>query len=145
MCFLIKKRKTESVDSKKVTIILVIFAIIYLIAFYLMGVYFGYYKATFTFSLPTLTKYIIPTAIIIIASEVIRNVLLAQNTKFTPIITLVITVLVDLIIYINIYTTNTYEKFIEVVGYTFFASVACNLLYNYNSKRYGIWEILYID
>ena len=43
--FMIKKRNVESIHSKKVTTLLIIFAIIYLIAFYLMGLYFGYYKA----------------------------------------------------------------------------------------------------
>jgi len=136
--FLIKKRKVESVDSKKVTTILIIFAIIYLIAFYAMGLYFGYYRATFTFSTRTLTNYIIPTAIIIITSEIIRNILLAQNTKFSQTITLIAMVLVDLVIYTNIYNTDTFEEIIEVVGFTLFASIACNLLYNYISNRYGI-------
>ena len=72
--FFIKKRKVESVDSNKVTIILIIFAIIYLIGFYLMGLYFGYYKAVLRFSLYTFTHFIIPTAIVIISSEIIRNI-----------------------------------------------------------------------
>lgn len=136
--FLIKKRNVESVDSKKVTTILLIFAIIYLIAFYAMGLYFGYYKATITFSFWALTRYIIPTAIIIISSEVMRNIFLAQNTKFPKTITLIIMVLIDLIIYTDIYNVNTFEEMVEVIGFTFFASVACNLLYNYVSNRYGI-------
>lgn len=138
ICFWIKKRKIESVESKKVTTILIIFAIIYLIAFYAMGLYFGYYKATFTFSIRTLTNYIIPTAIIIISAEVIRNILLQQNTKFTQAITLIIMVLIDLAIYVDIYSTNTFQEILEIISFTFFASIACNLLYNYVSNRYGI-------
>ena len=135
---LIKKRNVQSVNSKKVTVILVIFAIIYLISFYLMGIYFGYYKATFTFGVKTLINYIIPIAIIIISSEVMRNVFLAQNTKINKIVTFVIMVLIDLIIYTNIYNLTTYDKIIEMIGFTLFASIACNLLYNYISNRYGI-------
>lgn len=135
---LLKKRKVESVNSNKVTIILVIFAVIYLVGFYLMGSYFGYYKATITFSFNTILKYIIPAAIIIISSEMMRNVLLAQNTKFTKIITFIMMVLIDLMVYADIYNMNTLGKFAEVVGFTFFASVACNLLYNSISIRYGV-------
>ena len=135
--FFIKKRKTESINANKVTTLLVIFAIIYLIAFYLMGLYFGYYKATITFSFWALTHHIIPIAIIIISSEMMRNVLLAQNTKSTKVITFIVMVLIDLIIYIDIYNINTFDKIVEVVGFTFFASVASNLLYNYISNRYG--------
>jgi len=137
--FLIKKRKVESVDSKKVVMVLSFLAAIYLIAFYVMGLYFGYYEATVSFSFKTVLNYIIPIGIIIIASEVIRNVLLAQNTKFSKTITFIIMVLIDLIIYIDIYSmTNSYDKFVEIIGFTLFASIACNLLYNYISIRYGI-------
>lgn len=134
----VKKEKVESIHSKKVTILLIIFAIIYLIAFYLMGVYFDYYKALITFNINTLLNYIIPTAIIIISSEIIRNRLFVQNTKFTKLITFIIMVLIDLMLYTNIYTISGYEDIIEVIGFTLFASIACNLLYNYISNRYGI-------
>ena len=136
--FLIKKEKVESIHANKVTILLVIFAVIYLIVFYLMGLYFDYYRALVTFNVNTVINYIIPTAVIIISSEIIRNKFLAQNTKFTQIVTFIITVLADLMIYTNIYTISGYDDVIEVIGFTLFASIACNLLYNYNSKRYGI-------
>lgn len=136
--YLIKKKKVESIHANKVTTLLVIFTVIYLIAFYLMGLYFDYYKALVTFSTNTVINYIIPTAIIIISSEVIRNKLLAQNTKFTQVLTFVIMVLIDLMIYANIYTISGYDDIIEVIGFTLFASIACNLLYNYISNRYGI-------
>ena len=134
----IKKKKVESIHAKKVTMLLVLFAVIYLIAFYLMGLYFDYYRAILTFNINTLINYIIPTAIIIISSEIIRNKLLAQNTKFTQIVTFIIMVLIDLMVYINIYTISGYDDIIEVIGFTLFASIACNLLYNYISNRYGI-------
>lgn len=137
-CFLIKKRKIESVDSKKVTIILIIFAIIYLIAFYAMGIYFGYYKATITFSVWSLLNYIVPISLIIISSEIIRSVFLAQNTKSSQFITFVIMVLIDCVIYTNIYNMKTFQEIVEIIGFTLFASIACNLLYNYTANRYGV-------
>lgn len=133
----IKKRKVPSVHSKKVTTLMILFAIIYLIAFYIMGLYFGYYKASIRFSMWAIINHIIPIAVIIISSEVMRNVLLAQNTRLSKFITFVIMVLIDLIVYTDIYDTNTYEEFVQLVGFTFFASAACNLLYNYTSSRYG--------
>lgn len=136
--FFIRKRKVESVDSNKVTIILTIFSIIYLIGFYMMGIYFGYYKAVLRFSSYTFTHFIIPTAVVIISSEIIRNILIAQNTKFSKILVFIIMVLTDLMIYSNIYTVDGYEEFVEIIGFTLFASIACNLLYNYVSNRYGI-------
>lgn len=133
----IKKRSIESVNSKKVTMILIIFAIIYLISFYAMGLYFGYYKATILFNLWSFKNYILPISAIIISSEKLRNTLLAQNIKFSKILTFIIMVLIDLLVYANIYNVNTYQKVIEIIGFSIFASIACNLLYNYTSTRYG--------
>lgn len=136
--FGIRKRKTESIHSRKVTILYIIFAIIYLIGFYALGLYFGYYKATFQFGTWTLINRIIPTAAIIIASEIIRKVLLAQNTKYTSLLTFIAMVMVDLVVYVDIYSVLNYDKVVEVIGFTLFASIACNLLYNYTANRYGI-------
>lgn len=136
--YFLKKRKTESIHYRKVTTLLVIFSVIYLIAFYLMGMFFGFVNATVKFSINTIFKYIIPMAIIIVASEGIRRVLISQNTKFSKTITLVIMVLIDLIIYADVYNMKTFDKFAEIIGFVFFASVACNLLYNYIAVRYGI-------
>lgn len=142
--FTIKKKSLKHVDSKKVVILLIIFAIIYLIAFYVMGLYFGYYESVYKFSYWTILNYIIPIIVIIISSEFVRNRLLAQNTKNTGLIVILITVLIDMIIYSNIYNITTYQGLTEIVGFIFFASVACNLLYNYISFRYGILgNILY--
>lgn len=136
--FSINKRKEKSVDSPKVKLILIFFAVIYLIAFYLMGLYFGYYKSTVTFSLWSIRNYIIPIAVVIVTSEIIRNIFLEQNAKYTQLITVIIMVLIDVIIYANIYSLNTFDKIIEMIGFTLFASISCNLLYNYISNRYGI-------
>lgn len=134
----IKKRKVESINSKKVTMLLTFFAIIYLIAFYMLGLYFGYYEATFKISIFTIINYMIPMAIIIISSEILRNILVVQNTKFSPIITFIIMVLSDIVIYYNVYDITEYDKMLEIIGFTVFASISCNLLYNYISVRYGI-------
>ena len=102
-----------------------------------MGIYFDYYKSVILFSFKTVINYIIPISAIIITSEIIRNIFLSQNTKFTSTIITIIMVIIDLVIYLDVYNLNTYEKIIEAITFIFFASVACNLLYNYISKRYG--------
>ena len=87
-------------------------------------------------------NYILPIATIIIASEIIRKVLVAQNTKTTKVITFLIMVLIDLIVYANVYDMNDFDTFVSVIGFTLFASIACNLLYNYTSARYGALPII---
>ena len=59
------------------------FAIIYLVLFYIMGFYFGYYENPIKLSFHSLLNHTIPIAIIIITSEIIRRVLLSQKIKFS--------------------------------------------------------------
>ena len=73
--FFLKKRKVESIHARKVTMLLTFFGIIYLIAFYLMGIYFGFAKSLIKISSWSVLNYIIPTVVIIISSEMMRNVL----------------------------------------------------------------------
>jgi hypothetical protein len=46
-------------------------------------------------------------------------------------------VLVDLVIYTGVYDITQFNDFVAVIGFVLFASVSCNLLYNYISVRYG--------
>lgn len=90
----------------------------------------------------SIINYIIPIAVIIISSEKIRKVLVAQNTKPTKIIVFIIMVLIDLIVYANVYQINQFDAFVEIVGFTLFASISCNLMYNYVSSRYGSLPVI---
>lgn len=51
-------------------------------------------------------------------------------------------VILDLIVYVNLYNIVNLNELLRVVGYIFFASVSCNLLYNYVSSRFGYKPII---
>lgn len=141
--FLLKKKNILSIHNKEVTIMMVIFAIIYLVAFYLMGIYYGYSRLAITFNIKTLLKYIIPISVIIISSEIIRTIFLSQKkVKFGKLITTVSMVLIDIILYINVYKINSSDDLMISIGFITFASISCTLLYNYISYRYGITGII---
>ena len=127
----LKKRQIESINAKKATIVLIMLGIIYIIILYVIGFYIGYYKTQIIDVMSLLIYQVIPLIVIIISSEIIRNIFLAQNTKYTKTITFIIMVLIDLIIYIDIYEMNTFDEFIEATSFIFMASISCNLLYNY--------------
>lgn len=138
----LKKRNIVSIYAKQVTILMFLFSIVYIVSFYLMGLYFEYYQATVKFTLWSIINYIIPLTLIIISSEVIRGVFLAQKNKLTRILAFVAMVLIDLIVYSNIYDIATLEGFLRVIGFSTFSSISCNMLYNYISSRYGIKPII---
>lgn len=151
ICLLLKRRKSTSIYKKQVTILMIIFALIYLGVFYLMGLFFGFEKAKITLSIWTVFRFIIPFTIIIISTEIIRKVFLSQDVKIrvkskqidpSLILTYIAVVLVDLVIYTGVYDLNNLDDFLKGVGFVLFASLSCNLLYNYIAIRYDIKGII---
>ena len=141
----LKKRNISSIYKKNITILMIIFAGIYLGVFYLMGLYFGFIKSKIILSLWSFYKFILPLTIIIISTEKIRKIFLSQDVKLhikskiidiSLILTYIAMVLVDLIIYTGIYNLSKLEDFLIALGFVLFASLSCNLLYNYISFRY---------
>ena len=132
----VKRKRVKSIYKKQVFWLMIGFGIIYLAVFYLLGMYFGFYSASAKFGFKTLINFILPFIFIIISTEIIRSKLLNQKWKSSKIITFICMVLIDLIIYTGVYNLKSFEDLLAVIGFIFFASIACNLLYNYISIRY---------
>ena len=77
------RKVTISSNSDKVTKLFILFSIIYLAGFYLLGIKFGFKVSDRLFNLSTVLNYIVPIVLIIFMSEKIRQLLIAQNFKFT--------------------------------------------------------------
>lgn len=141
----LKKRKTNSIYKNQVTIFMIIFALIYVGGFYLLGLYFGFVKSKILLSFWSVYTFVIPLTIIIIASEIMRKVFLAQNEKITIkskkinlslIFTFIAMVLLDLAIYTGVYDLTNLDDTLTALGFILFASISNNLLFNYISSRY---------
>ncbi len=151
ICRIFKNKKINSIYNKQIFIWMIIFALVYVSLFYLMGLYYGFRHAKILFSFGTLFKYIIPLIIIITSSEIIRKIFLLQNGRvrigklqinLSTVLCYIIMVLIDFIIYNDIYTLNRLDDFLIALGFVLFASLSCNLLYNYISIRYGEKSII---
>lgn len=136
------KRNILSLYSKQVIFLMLLLGAIYLIIFYMMGLYFGYYEATVKLTVWSIINYTIPLTIIIISSEILRSTFLAEKTIASKILTTISMVLIDLIIYVNIYQMATFEGFINIMSFTVFASISCNLLYNYIGIKFGYKPVI---
>ena len=148
---LFKIRKVSSINKIPVTWMMVIFSMFYLGIFYLFGLHFGFVKTKIFFSLRTIIKYIIPIGLIIISSEVIRRAFLShkieiklknKKIEISSVLTYIAMVLIDLLIYTDVYDLRRLDDFLTLLGFVFFASVSCNLLYNYITPRYGCKGII---
>lgn len=151
VAYIIKKRKIQSVFKKQVTFLLLVFSLVYLIIFYALGLYFDFVKAKVYLSSWSFFEYILPLTVIIICSEIIRNVFLSQKLYLTckkkrinlsSIFTYIVMVLIDLLIYTEVYDLTNLDDFLTAIGFVLFASLSCNLLYNYLSSRYGCRGII---
>lgn len=146
VCYILKKRKIKSINKKQVTILMVIFAFLYIVIFYLLGLYFGFVKSKVILSIWSILNFILPLSVIIFSSEIIRNVFLSQKiylklkknkVNLSPILIYISMVLIDLVIYTGIYNLDSLDNTLTALGFVLFASLSCNLLYNYVSQRYG--------
>lgn len=148
---MLKKTKIVSIYENQIIIWMSIFALFYVGVFYLLGLYFGFQHSKILFSINTLFQFIVPIAIIVISSEIIRKNFLVQDSKIrirsvqinlSKIFTYIMMVLIDLVIYNGIYNLNKLDDFLMALGFVLFASISCNLLYNYISIRYGEKSII---
>lgn len=149
---LLKKKNTKSLYQKQVFYLMFGFAIIYLALFFFIGILKNdFLHQPVTFEFKTLYRFIIPISISIITSEIMRSILLSQEGTIriknfqgdiSKALTFVNMVLIDVLIYIGVYDLTSYEQFSAALGIVIFASISCNLFYNYTSKRYGMFGII---
>ena len=136
--FAIKKRGSLSIFKRDVLVIVTIISIIYVSLKEMTGIYFEFYENPYFVTSERLINVILPTAVIIITSEMIRYVLLAQDVKAANVVTYLSCVLSDVLIYSNIAGINSFNRFMDLVGLTLFPALSANVLYHYLSKRYGM-------
>ena len=138
----LKNKQKFSLYTKQVTLVMLVFGVIYLIFYYLMGLYFGYYKNPRPLSINVIKNYIIPITIIVISSEILRNIFLNRSKKGKSFLAYLAMVFIDIAIYSNIYNIDKLDDFLTLLGFVVFASISCNLLYNYISLRYGTKPVI---
>lgn len=144
---MLKKRIVFSIYKDRANVLMLLLAFLYVGLFYFFGVFSGFKVAKISLSVHSVLTIIIPLIIIILSSEVIRNIFLGQkvyymNKNISALFTFISMVLIDLVVYINIYDLHSVEEFFEALGFIFFASLSCNFLYNYISSRFGVISII---
>ena len=148
---IIKPRGAKSIYKRQISFLMFIFSLAYLGIFYLIGLNTGFVKSKYLFSFWTIRKLIIPLGTIIVSSEIIRQRLISQeltetwkNHKFkiSNILIFISMVLVDIFVYNEVYDMSSLDNFLTMVGFVIFASISCNLLYNYMTLRFGASGII---
>ena len=135
----IKKRNILSINKGQVLMIVIAFAAVYVMIYYLTGLKFGFYKNPYRISTVNFFKFILPIATIIVASEIIRWVMMAQKSKWAHVLCYFSCVVAEILIVTNIPDVTSFNRFMDLVAGAMFPALIANLLYNYLSKRYGMY------
>ena len=139
---LIKKRNILSINKKMVLLIVSVIAALYVMAYYLSGLKFGFYQNPYRLTSTNLFRFLLPIATIIVSSEVIRFVVVAQNDKLANTFTYFALVIADMLVVANLPSIKTFNTFMDVIAGALFPALISNLFYNYITKRYGIYPNL---
>lgn len=136
----IKKRSIPSFNKQQVLMIVAVIAVVYLMLYYLTGLAFGYYNNPYALKVKFFLTRLIPAAVIIIASEIYRWIMRAQENRVADILCYLSCVLAEMIICATAdVATSSFNHFMELVAETMFPAVVANLLYGYLSRRYGFY------
>ena len=138
----IKKRTALSINSKQVWLIIGVIGLLYFVFYYVSAVYFGLTKTGYGLKSDIILEFIIPIAIVIIGTEIVRYVLCAQKDKWANAFAYLIALCADVLICATIPAMTNMATFMEVIGLTLFPGILYNLLYNYLSVRYGFVPII---
>ena len=139
---LLRKKSNTFTNKKQILIIMIVFAILYLALFYTLGIYSGFYRNTSMLSLKRIFVYIIPTIVVIITTEIMRDRLLTVNIRASKILTLLLTVLIDINLFTGSFDLSKLNDFLLFMGFVIFSCLSSNILYSYLSPRYGIKPII---
>jgi len=136
---LIKKKSTYSINSRQVLLLTLASASLFQMLCYIAGLHFGYYANPDASSLSAILLYALPSAGIIVSSEVLRKVLLGQEQRVLAALSYAICLLGELFLCGGLSLLSDRFQFMEIVAQTFLPALLSNLVYHYMTKRYGMY------
>lgn len=140
--FTVKKRSILSLYKTQVFYLVLVLAVFYLVLLYLSGIYFGYEKSYFSISAYGFFINILPTVCVVVATELLRRILLSQEDKCASIFSFLIGVISELYFVSGVSNVNSIDRFMDVLAMALLPSVTANLFYHYASKNYGTKPII---
>lgn len=138
MPLLLKKRDVLSINKEQVLLLLTVIALLVVMGYYISGLTFGFYKNPYRLTFPNFINYFLPIAAIIVFTEIIRSVTIAQRDKFSFVLCWCSCIIAEMLICSNLPSVTSFNRFMDLMAGAFFPAVFSNYLYHYLSKRYGM-------
>ena len=139
---LLRKRNILSIHRGPVALIMTVTALMYVMAYYLTGLSFGFYKNPYRLTAGNFTQFFLPIAAVIVCTEAVRYVLMAQKDRLAHVACYLSCVMAELLLYSTIPAVTSFSRFMDLVAGTLFPALTANLFYNYLTRRYGPWPNL---
>ena len=136
--FLVKKRSILSIHKTMVLMIMATIGLLYIALYYLSGLHSHFHATGYVLSLRLVTNYILPIAAIIVFTEIIRYVVLAQDSKVDSILMYFFGIITEVLICSNLAAITSFSKFMDFFALALLPALSANFLYHYLSKRYGM-------
>ena len=134
----IKKRPILSMNKRQVLMLVSLISAILLMVFYLSGLKFGFYKNPYGLKAQFFFPRFLPTVAVIVASEIFRYILLAQENKRVEVICYFACLAAELTVCSTATVAlSSFSNFMDLVADTMFPAMMSGLLYQYMAKRYG--------
>ena len=132
-----RKRQALSINKREILLLSLIIGSIYVILIRFTGISFGFYKNPYFVSTEVFIGDIFPLTVLIICTEIIRGVLLAQKDKAVNAISFLFCVFAEVLAFSGFRGIDNYHGFMNMIGFALFPAVSGNIYYQYASKRYG--------
>lgn len=142
MPLFVKKRDILSINKGQVLLILTVIALVYVMGYYLSGIPFGFYKNPYQLTVSNFFKFFLPISAVILFTEIIRSVTVAQRDRLSNILCWCSCIIADMLICSNLPSVTSFNRFMDLAVGAFLPAVLSNCLYHYLSKRYGIYPNL---
>lgn len=139
VCLTIKKRNTISIHKKEVLLLTTIIAVLYVIFVQMFGIYFGSYENPYFVTTEMFLWTVLPMLVVIVTTEILRYVLLAQKNKVVSVIAFLFCVLAEVLAFANLSDLSSVNKLMDLIALTVFPAISANVFYHYSSKRFGIF------
>lgn len=134
---LAKKKCGPSVFTKQLIFLFLVIAAVYLMGYYVTGVYFGFYPSGYVLSAKTVLLGVLPASAIVVCSEIIRSRLLSQKGKVGAVLAFFICMVSCVLAKQSFGTAKNFDQFMEAFGMALIPAFAENVLYQYLCKRHS--------
>ena len=133
----IKKRGIPNFVYLEIAAIMSVIAAVYVTLYYLTGLKFGFSITSYGLSAGVIFKYVIPIAVIIISTELVRGIMRAQEDRAADILSYLSCVAAEVLIHYNLSDVVNFKRFMDIVAMVLLPALLSNFLYHYLAKRYS--------